>query len=62
MNKKQAEAILQILEKERFAEWYNEGGRFDNYIRVEYPKGHPDHITRDMILEDVIRLFNSAAV
>ncbi len=59
MNDKQAEAILNILEKQRFADFYGDGGRFDNYIRVEFPEGHPKHINKTEILKDIKNLFKS---
>jgi hypothetical protein len=63
MNKhqeKQAKQILDVLESQRFADWYQDGGRFDNYIRVEYPKGHEEHVTKKMVLEDIVRYFKIA--
>lgn len=51
------EKILNVLEKQRFADWYGDGGRFDNYLRVDYPEGHPNHITKEMILEDINKMF-----
>ncbi len=54
--KDKAKNILNLLEKQRFAHWYHYG-RFDDYIRVNYPKGHPKHLTKDMILKDIEGLF-----
>lgn len=52
-----AEKILDVLERQKFADFYQDGGDFDNYIRVEYPKGHPKHITKEMILQQIVKLF-----
>jgi len=58
MNKRQvAENILNRLESRRFAEWYNEGGRFDDYISCTYPVGHPKHNTKEEILREIETLF-----
>lgn len=58
MRKKElAEKILHRLETQRFADWYNEGGKFDTYITVEFPKGHPKHFTKEMILEAIEQMF-----
>ncbi len=54
---KLAEQILHRLESQRFADWYQPGGRFDTYITVEYPKGNPQHVSKDDILQDIKSLF-----
>ena len=53
-----AEKILEALEKQRFADWYNTGGRFDSYITCEYPEESPEHVTRAAVLNDIKRLFS----
>ncbi len=60
MTTKQQEAkkILNVLESQRFADFYGEGGEFDNYVRMEYPKDHPSHISKEMILEKIARMFD----
>jgi hypothetical protein len=58
MNKDdQAKQILRLLETQRFANWYNDGGRFDYYIRGEYPDGDPRQPTQESILEDIKKMF-----
>ncbi len=47
-----AEDILNTLEKQRFADWYN-NGRFDSYICGDLPK-----ISKEEILDDVKKMFN----
>lgn len=54
--KETAVKILETLERRKFAEWYNRG-RFDSYITGEYPAGHHLEITKEMILEDIVKLF-----
>jgi hypothetical protein len=52
MNKKQlAEKILMALERQRFANWYNNGD-FDKFI-----SGDLDALSREEILEQIIFLF-----
>lgn len=51
-SKELAKKILMMLESQDFADFYTEGD-LDNYIRVDYPEGHPKHITKEMILEKV---------
>lgn len=50
--------ILSRLESQRFADWYQEGGKFDTYITVEFPKGHPQHVSKEDILKDVEEMFS----
>lgn len=50
-----AEKILAALERQKFADWYN--NRFDIFITAEFPKGHPKRVTKEMILADITRLF-----
>ena len=52
------EKILGVLEGQRFADFYAEDGMFSVYIRVDYPEGHPKHVTKDMVMEQIKRLFN----
>jgi hypothetical protein len=54
-----AENILRVLENQRFADWYGPDGKFDSYIRVDHPKGHPEHVSKENILEDIERMFSS---
>ena len=56
--RKRAEQILNVLESQRFSDWYSDGGRFDNYIRVDFPKGHEEHVSKDDVLKDITRYFN----
>lgn len=48
--------ILNRLESQRFADWYNRG-RFDSYIQVDYPKGDVRHVSKELILEDIEKMF-----
>lgn len=54
-----AEKILRILENQKFADWYGLDGRFDSYVRVDHPKGHPEHVSKENVLEDIKRIFSS---
>lgn len=59
MNEEQqklAEKILETLNGQRFADWYNTG-RFDTYISGEYPKEDPRQPTKEQILADIVKLF-----
>lgn len=53
-----AEKILNVLRKQKFADWYNDGGRFDSYITVLYPEGDEFHISKEEILADIVKLFD----
>jgi len=58
MEKKElAKKILQTLEGQRFADWYNDGGRFDDFITGD-ATGIGKIPTREEILEDIISLFH----
>ncbi len=52
-----AEKILNGLEKQKFADWYNDGS-FMDYISGTYPKEDPKCPTKEKIIEDIKRLFN----
>jgi hypothetical protein len=61
MDQKQKKAALKILnrlESQKFADWYKEDGRFDDYITVAYPKGDEQHVSKEDILEDIVQLFD----
>lgn len=54
MNKEQiVEAIFETLQGQRFANWYGDGGKFDNWIR-----GEVNRPTAEQIKEDIARLFH----
>ena len=55
-NQEIAEKILNTMERARFSEWYARG-RFDDYIIVSHPKEDPRHVSREAILEDIVKLF-----
>jgi hypothetical protein len=46
------EKILQTLQRQKFNDWYSEGGRFDLWISGENPR-----LTKDQIKEDISALF-----
>jgi hypothetical protein len=53
--KQLAEKILTVLERQKFAAWYNEGGQFDRYLTGgEDIDGRP---TKNSILEDILKMF-----
>lgn len=56
--KAMAEKILGTLEGQRFADWYNDGCRFDTYITTLYPKDDPRQPTKEQILDDIAGLFH----
>ena len=47
--------ILAALEKQTFANWYNEGGKFDDYITGGWQRKVP---TKEEILEQIEKMFN----
>jgi hypothetical protein len=49
-----AKNILNTLQSQRFADWYN-GGRFEDYISRCGPEN--EQITKEEICEDIIKLF-----
>ena len=54
MNKREiAIRILNTLEKQRFSDWYNDGGDFDRYITCDDPAP-----TKEQILENIEKMFN----
>lgn len=55
MNKKMAEAILKMIETERFHKWHGEGGKFDNYISgdMTHETKLTDKECREIIIEDI---------
>jgi len=53
MTKKQViEKIFQALQRQKFADWYNDGGDFDQWI-----SGAVDKPTDDEIKADIAKLF-----
>ena len=52
MNDELAEKIYNALSTQRFADWYNEGGRFDEHLQ-DMERGP----SREAILADIKRLF-----
>lgn len=48
MNEEQLQKILNLLEKQRFADWYNKGGRFDDYITGELNAPSKEEILEDL--------------
>ena len=55
MNKKTAEAILKMIETEKFHRWHNEGGKFDDYISgdMQHVTGLTNEQCREIIIEDI---------
>jgi hypothetical protein len=54
-----AEKILNVLEGQKFATWYSEGGKLDDYIRGEIPNEViPWKNQKKVILEDIMKMFN----
>lgn len=51
-----AQKILERLDTQRFADWYNKGA-FDDYVTGAYPKEDLRHTTKDDILKDIVDLF-----
>ena len=47
------ESILRGLEKQKFANWYNDGGDFDNYISGTWETGATCGPSKDDILGDI---------
>lgn len=45
------EIILEAIQGQKFADWYNTG-RFDDYITGQEPK-----ITKEEILKDIVKIF-----
>lgn len=54
---KAATRILNTLERQSFAAWY-QSGRFDHYLRVEVEHGKPGHISKREILQDITKKFS----
>ena len=46
-----AHDILNVLSKQKFADWYNSGGRFDQYIS-------DNTVSKDDIIKDIEEIFN----
>jgi hypothetical protein len=53
--RKLAEHILNRLEGQRFADWYNTGN-FNDYISGSRARGLP-LLTREQILDDITKMF-----
>jgi hypothetical protein len=53
MNKEAIEKVLAMLERQKFADWYNDGGRFDQWITGDCPF---NSITKADILNDLAKL------
>jgi len=47
-----AEKILDVLNGQRFATWYNQGN-FDSYISGTYEQGDPRQPTKEQILVEI---------
>lgn len=48
--------VLERLNSQKFADWYN-SGRFDSWITGEFPEGDPRRITQEQILDDIKQMF-----
>lgn len=49
-----SEKVFDMISKQRFADWYNDGGRFDEYICDPNESG----ITKEDILNDIKNMLN----
>ena len=56
IRKQLAEQVLNTLEGQKFADWYTTG-RFEYYITGEYPETDSRHITRDMMIDEIEKMF-----
>ena len=51
-----AKKIKDVLTRQRFADWYNEGN-FASNLRGDYPEGHLKRVKDEKVLEDIVTFF-----
>ena len=60
MNKKMAEAILKMIETDRFHRWHNPGGKFDNYVTgdMQHEMKLTDKECREKVTEELANMID----
>jgi len=58
--KKTTKNIVKTLERQRFANWYQDGD-FASFIEGRYPSDDPRQPNREQILEQTVQMFNIGA-